>query len=50
MCTYLLAGIYCKFEKKKKEITQGLSVYKNKGEQSISNGKDAIKRVYLNLV
>lgn len=39
MCTYLFAGIYCKFEKKN---TQGLSVYKNKGEQSISNGKDAI--------
>lgn len=48
MCTYLFAGIYCKFKKKK--ITQGLSVYKNKGEQSISDGKDAMKRVYLNLV
>lgn len=46
MCTYLFAGIYCKLKK----ITQGLSVYKNKGEQSISYGKDAMKRVYLNLV
>lgn len=46
MCTYLFAGIYCMFKK----TTQGLSVYKNKDEQSISNGKDAMKRVYLNLV
>lgn len=28
----------------KKKITQGLSVYKNKDEQSISNGKDAMKK------
>lgn len=40
MCTYPVTGIYCEFEKKR--ITQGLSVYKQKGKQSINGEKDAM--------
>lgn len=47
MCTYLFAGIYCKLKKKTLRASRYI---KNKGEQSISNEKDAMKRVYLNLV
>lgn len=49
LCVHIYSLAYI-VSLKKKKITQGLSVYKNKGEQSILNGTDAMKRVYLNLV
>lgn len=44
MYTYLFTGIY--FEYIKKKITQGLSVIKNKGKQSISNGINAMEEYF----